>query len=121
MENKKQKDKEPEQDDKEPRESSAEKRSKIANSIMSKHKFLTLRETQELFYFNPHDGEWHDGETFPKEFLIKETGYILISGRGEREEITEFTTSMLREIREIIKERPTPILTILKHSFALQK
>ncbi len=101
---KKQKDKEQEPEEREPRESSAEKRSKIANSIMSKNKFLTLRDSEELLYFNSQDGEWHDGETYLKEFLIKETSIAIDSDpktgiiKG-----TEFTTSMFREIREIIK------------------
>ena len=89
----------------EPKESSAEKRSKIVTKIITKNKFLTLRDTEELLYFNPQDGEWHDGETYLKEFLISETSIAIASSDPKKgiTKLTEFTTSMFREVKEIIK------------------
>lgn len=100
MADKKPNNKKPEYEPEETKESAAERRSRIANSIQSKHKFLTLRDTEELLYFNPHDGQWHDGESYLKEFLIEETSILIAS---KKTTITEFTTSMLREVKEIIK------------------
>ena len=39
----------------------------IAMSIQKNEKFITLRDTSLLYYFNPEDGQYHEGETFLKE------------------------------------------------------
>ena len=89
-------------EEKENSESAAHKRSRIINSIEKKHKFLTLKDSEELLYFNPHDGQWHDGDVFLKQFVDNET---TIPGfeKGAPTSSFEFTTSMFREIKEIIK------------------
>ena len=94
--------KEYEDDEKERSESAAHKRSRIINSIEKKHKFLTLKDSEELLYFNPHDGQWHDGDVFLKQFVDNET---TIPGfeNGALTSSFEFTTSMFREIKELIK------------------
>lgn len=85
------------------RESAAKKRSRIANAIMQKHKFATPRDTEELLYFNPNDGQWHSSESYLKEFLVEETTTRSFDSKKGETKLTEFTTSMLREVREIIK------------------
>ena len=92
--------------DKENSESAAHKRSRIINSIEKKHKFLTLKDSEDLLYFNPSDGQWHDGDVFLKQLVDQETTIKVLPSFGKGGEITssfEFTTSMFREIKEIIK------------------
>ena len=91
-----------EDDEKESSESAAHKRSRIINSIEKKHKFLTPKDSEELLYFNPLDGQWHDGDVFLKQFVDQET---TIPGfeNGALTSSFEFTTSMFREIKELIK------------------
>jgi len=43
----------------------------IAMSIQKNEKFITLRDTGLLYYFNPEDGQYHEGETFLKEIIRK--------------------------------------------------
>ena len=82
--------------------SAAQKRSRVINSIERKHKFLTLKDSEELLYFSPSDGQWHYGDVYLKQFVDKGT---TITGfeKGAATSSFEFTTSMFREIKEIIK------------------
>ena len=87
---------------KESSESAAHKRSRIINSIEKNHKFLTLKDSEELLYFSPSDGQWHYGDVYLKQFVDKGT---TITGfeKGSATSSYEFTTSMFREIKEIVK------------------
>ena len=94
------------EEEKETSESAAQKRSRIINSIEKNHKFLTLTDTQELKYFNPYDGQWHDGGVFLEKFVDKETTITILPGFGKGGAATsgfDFTTNMFREIKAIIK------------------
>jgi P4 family phage/plasmid primase-like protien len=90
------------EEEKETSESAAQKRSRIINSIEKNHKFLTLKDSEELMYFNPQDGQWHNGDVFLKQFVDKGT---TITGfeKGAATSSYEYTTSMFREIKEIVK------------------
>ena len=70
-------------EEKESSESAAQKRSRIINSIEKNHKFLTLKNSEELLYFNPSDGQWHDGEVFLKQFVDKGTTITGFENKGE--------------------------------------
>jgi P4 family phage/plasmid primase-like protien len=75
-----------EEDDK---ESASERRARIIDVIERSHTFLTLRNTEELLYFDPHDGQWHEGTTFLNEFVRKEAG-------------SDYTTNLFREIKAAV-------------------
>lgn len=62
----------------------------IAMSIQKNEKFITLRDTGLLYYFNPEDGQYHEGETFLKEIIRKKTN-------------STFSTYLLREVTEMVK------------------
>lgn len=83
-------------------ESPAEKRSKIIAKIEKKHKFITIRETDELLYFNPHDGQWYEGDSFLREFVVEETTIPIIR-KKTTDKIIGFSTSIFREIKAILQ------------------
>lgn len=90
------------EEEKETSESAAQKRSRIINSIEKNHKFLTLKDSEDLLYFSPSDGQWHNGEVYLKQFVVEETTVPSIGSGGITSTI-EYTTNMFREIKEIIK------------------
>ena len=76
--------------DREQKKSIEEKREEIVRNIETTEKFLTIRDSDELLYFNPQDGQWHDGETYLKELTRKKAG-------------VNFSTNLFREVRETLK------------------
>ena len=62
----------------------------IVRSIKATEKFITIRDSGELLYFNPSDGQWYDGTTYAEEFTRDKAG-------------VDYSTSLFREVRETIK------------------
>ena len=79
-----------EKKNKEPKKSPEVRREEIIKNIETTEKFLTIRDSDELLYFNPSDGQWHSGETYLKELTRKKSSI-------------NFSTSLFREVRETIK------------------
>ena len=79
-----------EKKNKEPKKSTEVRREEIIKNIETTEKFLTIRDSDDLLYFNPSDGQWHVGETYLKELTRKKSSI-------------NFSTSLFREVRETIK------------------
>lgn len=62
---------------------------RIANQIRAEYKFITLRESETLYFFNPLDGQYHEGETYLNELVRRATA-------------TSYSISNLREIKQLI-------------------
>ncbi len=76
--------------DKEPTKSIGAMKEQIVRDIKATEKFITIRDSGELLYFNPSDGQWYDGETYLKELTRKKSSI-------------NFSTNLFREVRETIK------------------
>lgn len=79
-----------EKKNKEPRKSIGVRKEEIVRSIKATEKFITIRDTGELLYFNPSDGQWYDGTTYAEEFTRDRAG-------------VDYSTSLFREVRETLK------------------
>ena len=82
--------KQTEKKNKEPRKSIGVRKEEIVRSIKATEKFITIRDTGDLLYFNPKDGQWYDGTTYAEEFTRDKAG-------------VNHSTSLFREVRETLK------------------
>ena len=76
--------------DREQKKSIGIRKEEIVRSIKATEKFITIRDSGELLYFNPSDGQWYDGGTYAEEFTRDKAG-------------VDYSTSLLREVRETLR------------------
>ena len=76
--------------DREQKKSIGVRKEEIVRSIKATEKFVTFRDSGELFYFNPSDGQWYDGTTYVEQFTRDKAG-------------VDYSTSLLREVRETLR------------------
>ena len=76
--------------DREQKKSIGVRKEEIVRSIKATEKFITIRDTGELLYFNPSDGQWYDGTTYVEQFTRDKAG-------------VDYSTSLLREVRETLR------------------
>lgn len=78
-----------EMDDDEDKETASERRARIINGIEKNYTFLTKRDTEELLYFDPSDGQWHDGITYLNRLTREYAGQ-------------DYTTNLFREVKAAV-------------------
>lgn len=66
------------------------RKEEIVTSIKANEKFITIRDTGELRYFNPSDGQWYDGATYVEKFTRDKAA-------------VNYSTTLFREVRETLK------------------
>ncbi len=72
------------------KESEISYRNRIAKEIQEANRFITLRESDTLYFFNPETGLYHEGATFLNELIRKVTG-------------EKYSTAVLREVSAMVR------------------